>query len=212
MVQQSHYSASQSSVVGSNLSFQQFHNTSVPVGSALRQQVSRHPNVFNVTPPVQSPQVPQHHIGFISGVPPPLIPYTPPGLGLVAAMPPVHLNAAAVQSQQPPPVALPFWIDFAHGNISRCNGCRGKIERPPPPNNLILQYKEKVLSQNPNTGMCQLSREPRNVYYHAKMSCISPHFCDFNPAVHIRVDATAKAKLTDVHIRHISEQFNLNIN
>ena len=68
-------SASQSSVVGSNLSFQRFHNTSVTVGSALGQQVSRHPkiqtNVFNTTPPMQSPQVPQHHFGFISGVPPP---------------------------------------------------------------------------------------------------------------------------------------------
>ena len=69
-----------------------------------------------------------------------------------------------------------------------------------------------MLFQNPNTGMYQLSREPRNVYYHVEMSCISPHFCDFNLAVHIRVDATAKAKLTDVDIRHISEQFNLNIN
>ena len=81
-------SASQSSVVGSNLSFQQFHNTSVPVGSALRQQVSRHPNVqtnvFNVTPPVQSPQVPQHHFGFISGVPPPpLFPIHPLALVLL---------------------------------------------------------------------------------------------------------------------------------
>ena len=35
----------------------------------------------------------------------------------------------------------------------------------PPPNNLVVQHKEQVMLNNPNTGIYQLSRDYRNVYY-----------------------------------------------
>ncbi len=63
-----------------------------------------------------------------------------------------------------------FWILTVSGNISRCQGCAGKILRAadgkplPPP---VLQHKEQVLFQNPKTGTFQLSHDFRNVYYHA---------------------------------------------
>jgi hypothetical protein len=46
-----------------------------------------------------------------------------------------------------------FWVMIVGGNISRCQGCSGKILKPlPPPEDLVLQHKEQVLFQNPNTG------------------------------------------------------------
>ena len=72
-------------------------------------------------------------------------------------------------------VLLPFWICFAKGNISRCNGCKGRIRRLSPPGDIVLQHKERVLFLNPNTGVYQLSCDYHNVYYHAQKSCVCPH-------------------------------------
>ena len=68
----------------------------------------------------------------------------------------------------------------------------------------MLQHKERVLFLNPNTGVYQLSRDYRNVYY-------CPHFNDFSADTHIKVDCSVQGKLVDVHIQHMLKEFNINI-
>ena len=116
-----------------------------------------------------------------------------------------------VQQDKLPSVYVPFWICFAKGNISRCNGCKGRIGRLSPPGDIVLQHKERVLFLNPNTGVYQLSRDYRNVYYHAQKSCVCPHFNNFIADTHIKVDGSVQGKLVDVHVQHLLKEFNINI-
>ena len=86
---------------------------------------------------------------------------------------------------------------FIFGNISRCNGCKGKICRDVnkkllPPDDIVLGHKEFVVFQNPNSGIFEQSREKRNVYYHPWLTCIAPHFRDFNPDHHIIISEAMK--------------------
>ena len=93
----------------------------------------------------------------------------------------------------------PFWVCFVRGNISRCNGCKGKIGRKaagkplPPPGDLVLQYQEYVIFQNPKTGTFQQSQQLCNVYYHAQKTCVVPNFPGFNPAMNVKCDENVKA-------------------
>ena len=75
----------------------------------------------------------------------------------------------------------------------------------------MLQHKERVLFLNPNTGIYQLSRDYRNVYYHALNNCVCPHFNDFNADIHIKVDCFVKDKLSGVHVHHMLKEFNINL-
>jgi len=112
-------------------------------------------------------------------------------------------------------VESPFWLCFVRGNISRCNWCKGRIARGPdkkplpPPDDLVMRHKENVVFLNPNTGVYQCSREPRNVYYHPWKTCIAPHFKDFLPTWHIRVDRTVLNTFLDCHNDHIESEFGI---
>ena len=114
-----------------------------------------------------------------------------------------------------PDVGSPFWLCFIHGNISRCNGCKGRIacgqdKKPlPPPDDLVIRHRENVLFLNPNTGVYQQSREARNVYYHPWRTCIAPHFKAFIPSQHINVDREILNKFVDCHHAHIEREFGL---
>ena len=84
--------------------------------------------------------------------------------GLLQQILPTAGNSS--QSSSTPPLQPPpqiesnhlFWVMFLVGNISRCQGCGEKIEKGPngkvlpPPNDLVVQHKEQVMFQNPNTG------------------------------------------------------------
>ena len=118
--------------------------------------------------------------GIISGTqPPPLVPagsiHSPTSSSL--AMP-----QQMSTPQQRPFVDSPFWVRFIFGNISRCNGCKGKISRGgdkkllPPPDDIVLGHKEYVIFHNPRSGNFEQSREKRNVYYHPWKTCVAPHF------------------------------------
>ena len=106
-----------------------------------------------------------------------------------------------------------FWVMILSGNISCCQGCSDKILRNsdgkpfPPPNDLVLQHKEQVLFNNPKTGMYQLSSDHRNVYYHARLSCVKQKFPSFNPGQHVRVNRDTFMKLTQVHKEYIFNEF-----
>ena len=113
-----------------------------------------------------------------------------------------------------PDVGSAFWLSFVHGNISRCNGYKGRIARGqdkkplPPPDDLVIRHKENVFL-NPNTGVYQQSREARNVYYHPWRTCIAPHFKAFIPSQHINVDREILNKFVDCHHAPIEREFGL---
>ena len=105
-----------------------------------------------------------------------------------------------------------FWVVFVGGNISRCQGCSGKIMRDsngkplPPPNDLVVQHKEQVLFINPKTGVFQLSSGHRNVYYHAHLSCVKQKFPSFIP----RVSRDTCSRFSPVHKEYLLKEFSSN--
>ena len=106
-----------------------------------------------------------------------------------------------------------FWVVFVGGNISRCQGCSGKIMRDsngkplPPPNDLVMQHKEQVLFNNPKTGVFQLSSEHRNVYYHARLSCVKQKFPSFIPGQHCRASRDTCSRFSQVHKEYLLKEF-----
>ena len=150
--------------------------------------------------------------GIVSG-PPPLIPaefgQSPPRSSSMA--PPGC--AATVSPQMRPGVDSPFWLVFIFGNVSRCNGCKGRIVRDankkplPPPDDIILGHKEYIVFHNPRSGNFEQSREQRNVYYHPWRTCIAPHFFNFDAQQHIMITDPVKAKLTSMHKDFLLREF-----
>ncbi len=66
---------------------------------------------------------------------------------------------------------------FSNSRISRCQGCRGKIDHTH--DDLVIQHKEHVLFQNPHTGgshtgRWEMSHDLRNTYYHACVTLKHP--------------------------------------
>lgn len=125
------------------------------------------------------------------------------------------LNQVVIQ-QSRPAVESPFWVAFLFGNVSRCNGCKGKIQRLdgkplPPPDDLVLGHKEFVVFINPKSSRFEQSWDKRNVYYHPRKVCIAPNFLDFDPRQHIRVGSDVRARLQPEHIRYLQTEFNIAI-
>ena len=105
------------------------------------------------------------------------------------------------------PSSQPFWVMFVHGRISRCQGCRGQIERGSPPSDLVLQHKQQVLFQNPNDGQWQMSRDLRNTYYHPAMKCVTNSEPHFLPASDLKVSNDIKSRLLDCHCHLLLSEF-----
>ena len=108
-----------------------------------------------------------------------------------------------------------FWLQFVRGNILRCNGCgkrdlRGEDGRPKPqPYDLCIQHKEHVLFENPHTGMYQMSADLRNVYYHARLQCVTQKNVHFNPGSALKISQEVKSKLSKVHFAYLLGEFGL---
>ena len=104
---------------------------------------------------------------------------------------------------------------FIHGNISRCNGCKGHIKRGedgkplPAPGDLVLRHPEYVVYQNPKTGLFRQSCDKRNVYYHPQRTCVAPNFLNFVPEQHIHVDLATIDKLSREHKELLSVSLDL---
>ena len=143
------------------------------------------------------------------GSPPPLVQATS---AYVCSPPP---KSFSLPHQERPFVESPFWLTFIFGNISRCNGCKGKISRGPdrkllpPPDDVVFGHKEYVVFQNPNSGMFEQSREKRNVYYHPWLTCIAPHFRNFQPNQHITISVSVKEKLNQEHKDFLGGEFGI---
>ena len=118
-----------------------------------------------------------------------------------------------LRADERPAVEDPFIVGFVHGNIPRCNGCKGRISRGedgkplPAPNDLVLRHREHVIFQNPNTGLFQQSRDKRNVYYHAQRTCVAPHFLNFVSEQHVQVDPAITSQLVMAHKELLLNEF-----
>ena len=114
------------------------------------------------------------------------------------------------------PQQMPFWIVFIKGNISRCAGCGLRnlknTDGSPlqPPSDICLQHKEYVLFENPHTGYHQMSRDLRNVYYHAFRRCLAVKFPNFDALSDIKIGSDIKNKLISCHYSHLKHEFGIN--
>ena len=79
----------------------------------------------------------------------------------------------------------------------------------PPPDDLVLGHKERVLYQNPHSGRFELSRDKRNVYYHPWRTCVAPYFRDFRPRVHITIHENVRSKLLPAHKSFLKTEFGI---
>ena len=152
------------------------------------------------------------------GAPPPLIPtYLSPPHVSASSLPFVSSPCAMHSPSKRPPVETPFWIAFIFGNVSRCQGCKGRIARGenktllPPPNDIVLGHKEHVVYQNARSGLFEQSADKRNVYYHPWRTCVVPHFAHFNAIQHIHTPPTVMPKLLPQHKALIASEFGLSI-
>lgn len=124
----------------------------------------------------------------------------------------MNSNAGASSSHE----QHPFFLTFVKGNISRCVGCglktlkqaNGKLYDPP--GDICVQHKEHVVFKNPRSGNFQLSRDLRNVYYHAKFCCITYKHPLFTSASLI-ISSDVKTKLSSVHTQYVFQEFGLTI-
>ena len=128
-----------------------------------------------------------------------------------------QIPGQVIIQQKRPSVESPFWVTFIFGNISRCNGCKGKIHRSIdgkpllPPEDIVLGHKEFVIFANPKSGNFEQSWDRRNVYYHPKAACILPNFCNFSASQHIKIGTEVKEKLTQTHLVHLHAVFNISL-
>jgi len=136
---------------------------------------------------------------------------SPPPL-VAVQQPTVYMPAG-----EKPAVENLFTVVFIHGNISRCNGCKGRIKRGedgeplPAPGDLVLRHPEYVVYQNPKTGLFRQSCDKRNVYYHPQRTCVAPNFLNFVPEQHIHVDLATIDKLSREHKELLFSEFGLNL-
>lgn len=180
-------------------------------------------NLESVSSPPQSPAV-SFSDSFQSAVygvmantvtfsnPPPLLHFSPEvAKGSSIAQPQSFVQAQTTATIQSSPsdssVGQPFCVMFLTPQISRCQGCRGRIEQGQPiPGDLVLQHKEHVLFQNPRTGTWQMSHDLRNTYYHPRMECVARIHPDFSSA-EIQVKGDIRRRLGPIHFRHLYGEF-----
>ena len=194
--------------------------------SAVAQSQLHHsaPSVVHAGTPPSFPTAGHHYPSVASPNPPMLLipaqsPFTPPPqiAGSSAYRPyspsfytPTSYYKGADASHTN--VSQPFYLMFVKGNISRCAGCGLKNLRQidgspfPPPEDLCVQHKEYVLFENPKTGIYQLSNDLRNVYYHARCSCVTTKNPCFNPS-NLKVTSDVQLRLTMLHRKYIAEEF-----
>ena len=65
--------------------------------------------------------------------------------------PPLMGFPTAVSAHTTVALCQPFWVTFLTPRISRCQGCLGQIHHGNPPLDIVLQHKQQIVFQNPNT-------------------------------------------------------------
>ena len=83
-----------------------------------------------------------------------------------------YMGCLSPENNQPLQSGKPFYVCRIHGNISRCNGCRGIIDKEPPPNDLVIMHEECHYYPHPKTRQMVLSMTPKPKYYHFQLPCL----------------------------------------
>ncbi len=84
----------------------------------------------------------------------------------------LYMEYRSPENNQPWQNGKPFYVCRKHGNISRCNGCRGIIDKEPPPNDLVIMHEECHYYPHPTTRQMVLSMTPKPKYYHFQLPCL----------------------------------------
>lgn len=80
----------------------------------------------------------------------------------------------------------PFILQFQHGNIRKCAGCGGPIDkRSGQPQNLVLQHMERYQypTGNPFEPIKYTASKERAHYYHARKACVLNRHPYFKPSM-----------------------------
>ena len=63
--------------------------------------------------------------------------------------------------------------------------------------------------QNPRSGIYQLSKDLRNIYYHANKLCVMAKSPNFNSLTDLKVSKNVRARLTSAHLQLLIDQLSL---
>ena len=83
-----------------------------------------------------------------------------------------YMGCLSPENNQPWQSGKPFYVCRIHGNISRCNGCRGIIDKERAPNDLVIMHEECHYYPHPKTRQMVLSMTPKPKYYHFQLPCL----------------------------------------
>jgi len=98
----------------------------------------------------------------------------------------------------------PFRLHFIAGNISVCNGCKGKYKKLGPPHDICLQHEEWRTFTPQGSNTCQ-SRFA-NVYYHCSVACVMVVWPSFIPSA-IVVPVEVQSRLLPEHKQWLYASF-----
>ena len=92
----------------------------------------------------------------------------------------------------------PFLLIFQHGNIKRCTGCGGLIEKNSP-KNLVLQHMERYQypTGNPFESVKYTINKERAFYYHARKACLLNRHPYFNTSL-VDVSVVQNARVSSI--------------
>ena len=153
-------------------------------------------------------------VNFSTPTPPPLLHFSPKSTedSSYSTLPQTSVGqsfkySSVYSASSDSSVGQPFCVMFLNARISRCQGCKGRIEQgQPSPGDIVLQHKEHVLFQNPRSGAWQMSKELRNTYYHPRMGCIAPRHPGFSSS-EIQVREDVREVLNHTHLSHLNSEF-----
>ena len=95
-----------------------------------------------------------------------------------------------------------------------CNSTNILLSRVPwhgtAPLDIVLQHKEQIVFQNPNTGTWQLSRDLRT-HYHVSHKCVVSKYPNFNPSHDLKVSSAVRQRLDDCHFRIVTTAFGITL-
>ena len=114
--------------------------------------------------------------------------------------------------QQEPAV---FSLKHLQGTkIRTCYGCGYSIRTdlsyiPPPPHDVVVSYRERRYYRDSTTHEMRLTPTEENTYYHLMFWCITRKHPMFHGSI-LKIPESL-VSLQDVHRRHITEQFGIQL-
>ena len=102
-----------------------------------------------------------------------------------------------------------FNIVFIQGNISVCQGCNNKYQKPPlPPHDICLQHLEwrEFIPQGSQTTRSKWG----NAYYHCHPSCVLSRWPMFTSSL-LNIDLSVAQRLLPLHKSYLCRHFGLSL-